>query len=202
MKLILASASPRREELLRLAGISFTAVPTNVDETRLPGEPATAYAQRLAREKAYAAARPFFDSQAAGEPALFLGADTCVVAGEHIFGKPASAEQAREMLRQLAGRTHTVLTGVAVLRLPDGAQRSFVESTDVSFVALTDAEISNYVASDEPFGKAGGYAIQGLGGRFVERIDGNYFNVVGLPLPGVVRALRELGYAEWIATGT
>lgn len=193
MRVILASASPRRAEILRLAGIPFTVLPTNVDETRLAGEAAAAYVQRLANEKTQAAARQFPASHSVAEPAIFLGADTCVVADEQVFGKPASAGEAQEMLRQLAGRTHQVLTGVALFKRPDGTQRLFVEATEVTFAALSDAEISSYVASGEPFGKAGGYAIQGLGATFIERIRGNYLNVVGLPLPGVIRALRELG---------
>jgi septum formation protein len=202
MRLILASGSPRRAEILTLAAIPFTVVETNVNEIQLPGEAAAAYVQRLAYEKAQAASRQFPAWHADAELAFFLGADTCVAVDERIFGKPVSAGDAQEMLRQLAGRVHQVFTGVALLRLPDRAERVFIESTDVTFAAISDAEISSYVASGEPFGKAGGYAIQGTGGKFAERIEGNYFNVVGLPLPAVVRALRELGYfGEGFTTG-
>ena len=199
MKIILASASPRRAEVLRDAEIGFTALATKTDETRLPGEAVAGMVRRLAEAKARAAAK-VVNGLAAGararaaEPAIIIGADTTVEIEGAALGKPGSAEAARAMLARLGGKTHRVLTGVAMLRLPDGAARIEVERTEVRFANMTATEIETYVATGEPFDKAGGYGVQGFGGRFVERIEGCYFNVVGLPLARVYRMLRELGW--------
>lgn len=190
MKLILASASPRRAEILREAGFSFLVMSSAVDETPIPGESPSDMAQRLADAKAELVA-----ARAVG-PAIVIAADTVVCLDGRIFGKPRSSDDARQMLDRLSGRTHTVLTGVTLIRLPDTERRSFVETTLVHFNELADEEISRYLASDEPRDKAGAYAIQGRGGRYIPRIEGCYFNVVGLPLAHVTRALAELGWSE------
>jgi septum formation protein len=192
MKLILASASPRRAEILSDAGIPFELLPVDVDETPCPGENAEAMCRRLAQAKARAAVARL---GAVGEPAIIIAADTTVEIAGEIFGKPASPEAARQMLRRLSGKTHRVLTALTLIRLPDGATRSDLESTEVSFGALSAQEIDDYVAAGEPMDKAGAYAIQGRGGLFVERVDGCYFNVVGLPLARLGRMLKELGWS-------
>jgi len=178
--LILASASPRRRELLRRAGIPHRVRPAEVDEKVRRGESPEACVARLAHAKAAAVWHP-------GE--TVLGADTLVVAGRLPLGKPRDERDAARMLRLLAGRDHEVLTGVCVLG-PDGATRAAVVRTRVWFRRLTATEIAGYVASKEPLDKAGAYAIQGLASRFVERIDGCYFNVVGLPVSKVDELLR------------
>jgi septum formation protein len=188
MRLILASSSPRRAEVLRDAGIPFETIAVNVDETRLAGESAEKMVRRLAEAKARAAAARV------AEPAIVIGADTVVVLGEEVLGKPASAADARAMLARLSGKTHAVMTGLAVIRLPDRATRIETESTRVTFAPLMAQEIEDYLASGEPMDKAGAYAIQGRGGRFVTSIDGCYFNVVGLPLARLYRILKELGW--------
>ena len=196
MRIILASASPRRAEVLRDAGIAFEAVSTNADESRRPDEAPEELVRRLAEAKAKAAAAKV----AATGPAIVVGADTEVVVDvpgkEEVLGKPASAADAREMLRRLSGRTHSVVTGLAVIRLPDGASRSELETTHVTIALLSEREIEEYVASGEPFDKAGAYAIQRRAGRFVTRVEGCYFNVVGLPLARLYRILRELGWSN------
>ena len=184
MKLILASGSPRRHELLRNAGIAFEARPGNVDESVRPGEAPDALALRLAQEKSLEAAA----SAPAGS--FVLGADTVVSADGGIFNKPADAEDAARMLRALSGSTHRVITGVSVVRAPGEVLATEREITFVTFRALDDREIRDYVASGEPFDKAGGYAIQGLASKFVTRIEGCYFNVVGLPLSLVYQILK------------
>ncbi|MGB6431876.1 MAG: Maf family protein [Candidatus Acidiferrales bacterium] len=192
--LILASASPRRAQILRDAGIPFEVVARHVDETVVPGESAEAMVLRLAEAKARAAA----GSLPANERGIFvLGADTTVVAddGATILGKPSSPADAARMLRLLSGRTHRVLTGIAAIRLPGGEFRSAVESTLVTFAEFGADEIARAIASGEPFDKAGAYAIQGRAGRFVERVDGCYFNVVGLPLHLACKLLGELGWS-------
>lgn len=189
MRLILASASPRRAEVLRDAGIVFEALPVHVDETRWHNEAAAHLVRRLAKAKAAAAA------ERATGAAIVIGADTEVVVNGDVLGKPAAAQDAREMLRRLSGRVHEVITGLEFIRLPDRATRSEHEITRVTFAPLSDAEIDTYVASGEPFDKAGGYAIQGRGGRFITRVEGCYFNVVGLPLALLYRILRDLGWS-------
>jgi len=203
-KIVLASASPRRAEILRNAGYPFGVLPASIDETPFPGEPAHEYVLRLAHEKASAAAKTLCEtSQLEADPppelALIVAADTTVTFEDKILGKPTSAEDARRMLRLLAGHTHEVLTGFSVRKVPDSQEISGVETTRVTFLPLSDEDISYYISTGEPFDKAGGYGIQGIGGRYVERIEGSYFNVMGLPLWRVWRALREFG---WEAPGS
>jgi len=190
MKLILASGSPRRAEILQSAGFPFTVMSSAVDETPIPGESALEIVKRLAFAKAELVA-----ARAVG-PAIVIAADTVVVLDNTIFGKPRTTEDARQMLEKLAGRTHTVTTGVALIRLPDVERREFQETTHVQFSALDDEEITRYLASGEPFDKAGAYAIQGRAGRYILRIEGCYYNVVGLPLARLCTALAELGWTE------
>jgi septum formation protein len=191
--LVLASASPRRQELLRNAGIEFVVQPADIDETPLAGESARECAERLAREKALAVWRTRPQD-------VVLGADTIVVVDEVILGKPADAEDAARMLRMLAGRVHEVITGVAVVKSPllpnpgrSGAPEVFVssEATAVTMSELSDDEIGAYVATGEPMDKAGAYAIQGRASRWIPRIEGDYSNVVGLPVALVWRMLRQ-----------
>ena len=184
--LILASQSPRRQEILARAGIAFVARPAEVDESIIAGEDPQAHVRRLARAKA--------EAVQAGPSHIVLGADTVVVAGEEILGKPAGPEDAARMLAALSGREHVVLTGVC-LRSKDRVVVD-VESTRVRFIPLSDAEIAAYVASGEPVDKAGAYAIQGLASKFIDRVEGCYFNVVGLPVALVYRHLRELWAEE------
>ncbi|HKM82096.1 MAG TPA: Maf family protein [Candidatus Acidoferrum sp.] len=190
MRLILASASPRRAEILRDAGVAFTVVSSAVDETPYPDEAPQALVQRLADAKADLVA-----ARAVG-PAIVIAADTVVVLDGQVLGKPRSTEDARHMLEQLSGRTHSVHTGVSLIRLPDAGRLQFVETTLVHFSRLTAEEISKYLATEEPYDKAGAYAIQGRAGRFIPRIEGCYYNVVGLPLEHLLAALRELGWTE------
>ncbi|MDE2689104.1 MAG: Maf family protein [Acidobacteriota bacterium] len=179
-RLVLASASPRRRELLESLDLDFTVRPATVDETPYAGERPRDLVRRLAREKAEAGARD-------GE--WVLAADTIVVEDGAILGKPADRDEARRMLERLQGRWHLVLTGTA-LRPPAGDTLHAVESTRVLFAELTPEQVDWYAATGEPDDKAGAYAIQGLGSLFILEIDGNYSNVVGLPLP-TVRQLFE-----------
>jgi len=192
MKLILASSSPRRAEVLRDAGMAFEVYAPQVEEARRPNEAVEKMVTRLAEAKARAAA----ESVGKKNRAIIIGADTAVELDGEIFGKPRDAADAREMLSYLSGRTHHVLTGIYVLRLPDGATRSAVERTAVTFAPLDPIEIKAYVTSGEPFGKAGGYAIQGRAGRYIPRIEGCYFNVVGMPLARLYALLGDLGWRE------
>jgi len=192
MKLILASSSPRRAEVLRDAGMAFEVYAPQVEEARRPNEAVEKMVTRLAEAKARAAA----ESVGKKNRAIIIGADTAVELDGEIFGKPRDAADAREMLSYLSGRTHHVLTGIYVLRLPDGATRSAVERTAVTFAPLDPNEIGAYVTSGEPFGKAGGYAIQGRAGRYIPRIEGCYFNVVGLPLARLYALLGDLGWRD------
>jgi len=179
-RLILASASPRRAELLRAAGIEFTVRIADIDESILPEEAPEEYVLRLAREKAQAVAQ-------AGE--WVLGADTTVVINGEIAAKPVDAEDARRMLRLLEGEWHEVLTGVALVG--GGQTLAEVAVTRVKFAEMTEAEIDWYVATGEPMDKAGAYGIQGYAARFVESIEGSYSNVVGLPVQVVYRMLEN-----------
>jgi septum formation protein len=190
MKLILASASARRAEILRGAGFTFSVLSSAVDETPMPGEGAADLVKRLSGAKGELAA-----ARAVG-PAILIAADTVVVLEGTILGKPRTSEAARQMLEQLSGRTHAVVTGVTLIRLPDVERREFVETTQVHFTSISKEEIVQYLASGEPFDKAGSYAIQGRAGRYIPRIDGCYFNVVGLPLARVCRELADLGWSE------
>ena len=190
MRLILASASPRRAEILRDAGYHFSVLSSAVDETPFRGESAQDLVLRLAEVKAELAA-----ARSVG-PAIIIAADTEVLLDGHIFGKPRSSDDARRMLRKLSGRTHAVLTGVCLIRLPNLERVSFVETTLVEFAPLTDEEITRYLATGEPHDKAGAYAIQGYAARYIPRIEGCYSNVVGLPLARLQLSLTELGWRE------
>jgi septum formation protein len=183
--LVLASASPRRQELLRNAGISFVVQPADVDETPAAGETARDCAERLACDKALAVSR-------ARPQDLVLGADTIVVVDEAILGKPVDAEDAARMLRLLSGRVHSVITGVCLVKPAARAPEVTVasEATLVTVNQLSDSEIKAYVATGEPMDKAGAYAIQGMASRWIPRIEGDYSNVVGLPVALVYKMLR------------
>jgi septum formation protein len=187
--LILASASPRRQELLRNAGIPFTVRPADIDEKRLAGEAPRDCAERLAREKALAV----FQTR----PQHFvLGADTIVVVADTVLGKPGDADDAARMLRMLSGRTHLVITGVCLMgaRVASKAEaQTASETTLVTMCEISDEEIRDYVATGEPMDKAGAYAIQGIASRWIPRIEGDYSNVVGLPVALVYAMLRERG---------
>jgi septum formation protein len=179
---VLASASPRRRELLRLVGIEHTVIPADVDETHPPSEAPAVYAERLARQKAAAIER---------DDAVVIGSDTIVVVDGEVLGKPRDREQAVAMLRRLSGRAHVVMTGVAVAWR--GRISSGVEEVGVTLRALSDDEIRRYVETGEPMDKAGAYGIQGFGATIVDRVDGDYFAVMGLPLNRLVRLCRALG---------
>jgi MAF protein len=184
--IVLASASPRRAELLASAGIAFKVVPGDIDETPLPDEDPVAHVLRLAEGKAREVA-----SRVDGR--FFIGADTIVLCDREIMGKPRDAEDARRMLRKLSGRVHQVITGYAVIDRKTNRNVSSTASTDVLFKRLNDEEIDAYVLTGCPMDKAGAYAIQGGAAYMVERIDGSYTNVVGLPLCEVVESLRGFG---------
>jgi septum formation protein len=184
--LVLASASPRRQELLRNAGISFTVQPADIDETPMVGESPRGCAERLAREKALAV----FESRPED---YVLGADTIVVVDDTILGKPRDAGDAARMLRLLSGRMHAVITGVCVVGPVVNKVKTASETTMVTFCELSDDEIRDYIATGEPMDKAGAYAIQGIASRWIPRIEGDYSNVVGLPVALVYARLRELG---------
>jgi len=196
--LVLASASPRRRELLAQAGFSFEVHPAHIPEDPHPGEDPIAYVARLAREKAEAVfAQLSWDGEAASDLSArnlaarnlaVLGADTTVTLDNHILGKPEDPDDAARMLRLLSGRTHRVITGVAVVT--EDATEVAAEVTAVRFLTLSDEEIASYIATGEPMDKAGGYAIQGRAARWIPRIEGCYFNVVGLPI-ALVSALLE-----------
>lgn len=190
MKLILASASARRAEILRSAAIPFSVLSSAVDETPIPGETPQEMVKRLAMAKCELVA-----ARAIG-PAIVIAADTIVALEGAVLGKPRTSDDARQMLEKLSGRTHSVITGVALIRLPDVEKREFVEITHVHFATISADQISRYLASGEPFDKAGSYAIQGIAGRYIPRVDGCYFNVVGLPLARLCKELAELGWSE------
>ena len=181
-RVVLASASPRRRDLLTLIGIPHEVRPANVDESLRPGESPAAYVERLAREKALALG---------DRDAVAIGSDTTVVVDGEVLAKPESEADAARMLRRLAGRSHTVLTGVAVAWR--GRVESGVEEVGVTFRALSDADIAAYVATGEPMDKAGAYGIQGYGATIVTRVDGDYFAVMGLAVNRMVRLLERLG---------
>jgi septum formation protein len=210
--LVLASASPRRRELLTQAGFSFEVHPADIPEDLFPGEDPIAYATRLAREKAQAVFAQLSKLGALGAPGLdpetresnvlaprvisdlvVLGADTTVTLDDHILGKPEDAADATRMLRLLSGRTHRVITGVAVVTA--ASTQVAAEVTTVTFLPLSDAEIATYIATGEPMDKAGAYAIQGLAARWIPRIEGCYFNVVGLPISLVSTLLASTSAA-------
>jgi septum formation protein len=186
--LVLASASPRRRELLTQAGYAFEVQPADINEDLRPGEEPRAYVVRLAREKAEAVFRERVASGADEQSLVVLGADTTVTLDGHVLAKPEDAEDAARMLRLLSGRMHRVITGVAVTSV-NGTEAA-AEVTKVSFLTLSEKEIARYVATGEPMDKAGAYGIQGLAARWIPRIEGCYFNVVGLPLARVSQLLE------------
>ena len=191
MRLILASASPRRAELLRAAGYHFEAWPVEVDERIGPEERAEQYVVRLALEKSARALERWRTLEpGAPESPIFLGADTSVVVDDEILGKPIDAADAARMIRRLAGRSHQVLTGVSLRR--NEAEAHAVETTHVWFGSMTVEEIEWYVATGEGLDKAGAYAIQGVAARFIPKIEGSYANVVGLPISLIGWLTREL----------
>lgn len=187
----LASQSPRRQALLAQLQVAFDVIEVEVHEARLPGESPRDYVNRVAREKAGAG---LLQLQGARD-ALVLGADTDVVLDGNVLGKPQDAGQATAMLRALSGRVHEVIT--AVWLLSAGREAHCVVVSKVRFSTLSDHEIAAYVASGEPFGKAGGYAVQGLGAAFVDAIEGSYSGIVGLPLHETYRLLRQFGLPAW-----
>ena len=184
LRVILASSSPRRRQLLDLVGITHEVKPSDIDESLIVGELPEQYAERLAREKVAVIAGSAPD-------ALVIGADTIVVIDDMVLGKPQDVSEAESMLRRLSGRSHTVMTAVAATH--NGHVASGVEIVDVTFLPLSDNEISRYVATGEPMDKAGAYGIQGYGATIVRRIDGDYFAVMGLSLVRLVALLREIG---------
>lgn len=186
MRLILASSSPRRRELLAQVALSFDVIPAHIDETRRVDEDPTTYVQRLAREKAEALYRIHSE-------AFVLGADTTVEIDGRALEKPVDRADAERMLRALSARTHHVHTGVALLS-PHGS-RAHLETTSVTFSTIDEAELQHYLDSGEPYDKAGAYGIQGYAARWIPRIDGDYFNVMGLPISATVRLLKELNYS-------
>ena len=190
MKLILASASVRRAEILHDAGFSFVVLSSAIDESPIPGESPQELVQRLADAKA-----ELVSARAVG-PAIVIAADTEVVLDGHVLGKPRTSDDARQTLLKLSRRTHSVITGVTLIRLPDAERRTFVETTHVHFATIPEEEITRYLATGEPFDKAGSYAIQGRAGRYVPRVEGCYFNIVGLPLARLYQSLQELGWSE------
>jgi septum formation protein len=180
VRLVLASASPRRRDILQTAGIEFVARPADIDESQLDGESPEDHVQRLAEAKARAVWR---------EGETVLGADTVVVVDDQLLGKPADQREAKQMLRALSGRSHRVLTGICFF---DGASaHGSVEETIVHFRDLDDNEIADYVATGEAADKAGAYGIQGAASKFIHRIEGCYFNVVGLPVSRVYSFIRS-----------
>ena len=186
--LILASASPRRRQLLAQAGLDFEIVESGVDERREPAEPGPDFALRMACEKALAVSARRTD-------ALVLGADTVVEIEGEILGKPRNPDDARRMLLMLSAQVHRVFTGFALARERRVVERAAIVSA-VRFRALADAEVERYIATDEPYDKAGGYAIQGDGGDFIAAVEGSTTNVMGLPIDEVLDALRRHGNAR------
>jgi septum formation protein len=193
--LVLASASPRRQELLRNAGIPFVVQPTNIPEVPQEGEAPRSFAERMSSEKALAVFRQRPDD-------FVLGADTIVVVDAEILGKPRDGTDAARMLRLLSARKHQVITGVCLVgphlrtenqKLKTGFERVQSETTLVTMEALSDHDIRSYISTGEPMDKAGAYAIQGIASRWISRIEGDYFNVVGLPVSIVYKMLRECG---------
>jgi septum formation protein len=181
--IILASASPRRQELLKNAGIAFEAWPANIPEVPRAGEAPVTFAERMAREKARAVSASLPDR-------ILLAADTVVTVGNEILGKPENDEDAARMLRLLSGRTHAVITGICLIG--EGFEDVRSETTAVDFSRITEAEIRDYISTGEPMDKAGAYAIQGGASRWITNVKGDYNNVVGLPVELVLRMLKDL----------
>ncbi len=186
-KLILASASPRRSEILKAVGWAFEKHVADIDETELPDEQPADYVQRLAKEKAETVAANYTD-------ALVLGADTTVVIENQIIGKPKDFDDARRMLQMLSGNWHEVLTGVALVKVVDGTLKTKVDlqTTSVKFAEMTDVEIEFLIEKGEPLDKAGAYAVQAQAALFIKRIEGDYWNVVGLPINLVYELMKTL----------
>lgn len=184
--LVLGSASPRRADLLRQIGLSFDVITSDVDETLLPGEDPSTYCTRIARDKAR-------DVASRCEGRVIIGADTVVVIDGGILGKPADESEARSMLEKLSGRTHTVITGVSVLERLTGECETFSVTSHVTFRTMNPEEIDRYIATGEPIGKAGAYAIQGKAAVFVRWISGSYSNIMGLPIYETALALSRFG---------
>lgn len=185
-QLVLASASPRRRECLDMLGLTYTVHPAHIEEHGRPGESAVEHVERLAREKAVAVAAHFPE-------AVVLGSDTVVVVDDDILEKPVGDAEAERMLKRLSGRSHTVASGLA-LAFPPGKVRSGVSTTEVVFRPFGAETASAYVATGEPLDKAGAYAVQGLGASLVSEISGDYYTVVGLPVPLLLEFLREMGW--------
>ena len=183
MKIILASASPRRRELMNLITCDFTAVSTDADETLPDSIPADASSEYLSQVKARAAVKSFPDD-------IVIGCDTVVILGDTILGKPRDADQCREYLSMLSGKTHKVITGCTIIY--NGNEHSFRQVTDVTFRTLSNEDIECYISTGEPFDKAGGYGIQGKGSLLIESICGDYFNVVGLPVSRLNQELKSI----------
>ena len=185
MRLVLASGSPRRRELMEQLGLDFDVVATDVDETRFPDEPPAAYVERVARSKAAAVA---------GDDLIVVAADTTVVHDGRVMGKPGHPEEARAMLRRIEGDGHEVFTGLAIGSWDGGPHlRSFVDVAEVTMLSMTEEEIVWYVDTGEPLDKAGAYALQGLGGMFVNRVVGSPFTVIGLPIHLLPRLVSASG---------
>ncbi|MBX5475651.1 MAG: septum formation protein Maf [Clostridia bacterium] len=189
----LASASPRRQAILRQLGIAFETASPQVDEDAITA----ASPEQLALARARAKARDV--ARRVGPEGFVIGADTVVVLEGEILGKPADAADAVRMLERLSGRRHSVITGVCIVRKPDGREHAYTERAEVDFAALDRPTAVAYVSSGEPLDKAGAYAAQGLGAAFVKRIEGSFFTVVGLPTASLVEALRELGWTGFLA---
>lgn len=184
-KIILASASPRRKELLERLGLKFDVVPASIEEKRNDQEDAATYTLRTAMRKALAVSKDYTN-------ATVISADTVVVRDEEILGKPKNPDQAEEMLRSLSGREHVVITSIGIVDQISGRSISATEQTLVYFQPLTKEEIRAYVETGEPMDKAGAYGIQGLGGLFIRRIEGDFYNVVGLPLSKLYQLFKEI----------
>jgi len=185
-KIILASASPRRKDLLKQIGLEFSIIVSDAEEIIARDKQPNEVVEELAFLKA-------FDVSQKISNGLVIGADTIVVFADKILGKPSNKKEAKEMLQQLSGKTHQVLTGVAIIDVLNNQQYIFHETTDVTFRSLESKEIDNYIFSGEPMDKAGSYGAQGIGALFVQKIDGCYFNVVGLPIHRLALALKEFG---------
>lgn len=192
MRLVLASASPRRHELMALTQVAFEIAEADLDETPQPGESGLMLVQRLALAKA----RFVQSQQNTSDETWYLGCDTVVVCAEQMLGKPRDFEEARHMLRSLSGETHQVMTGIALVG-PQGWLRERQYCTEVHFHVLSDEDIAAYWATGEPQDKAGAYAIQGYGARFVKHMEGQFHAVMGLPVDGVVQLLQQAGFDTW-----
>jgi septum formation protein len=189
-QLILASASPRRIELLKLAGLDFNVIPSSIEETPLKGETPREHVLRLSREKAQAVSARYPD-------AWVIGADTIVVINGEIMGKPDGVSEAREMIKKLSGHEHHVHTGFAIARQSAGVLMEDIVTSSVLFKNISEEEINWYIGTKEPYDKAGGYAVQGAGAYFIKEIHGSYTNVIGLPLCEAISLLKQAGAIEF-----